>query len=181
MPTPYPCRCHLCPSAHSATLPRPTLWWIQRCSIDYLHALAMPCVCPARTPGCDVFAAGLSLACPASESLTHASFMSRCLSFARGPRALFVPLSTLKHSSPSCAPQPSRIVPVSLEAPFPSFHVHEAPLALSQIDLMVLQSSQCNGGSPFQSVCVNVLQSALVPGSIFNNTSKLRRSSWLFF
>ncbi|OCL02683.1 hypothetical protein AOQ84DRAFT_172698 [Glonium stellatum] len=46
---------------------------------------------------------------------------------------------------------------------------------------MVLQGSQCNRGSPFQSVCVNVLQSALVPGSIFNNTPKPRRSSWLFF
>jgi hypothetical protein len=89
MPTPYPCRCHLCPLC-----PRPTLWWIQR-SIDYLHALAMPCVCPAKTPGCDVFAAGLSLACPASESLAHASSMSRCLSFGRGPRALFV--LALKH------------------------------------------------------------------------------------
>lgn len=79
-------------------------------------------------------------------------------------RCLYSPLSTLKHSSTS-VPQPSRILPVSLEAPFPSLHVHEAPLVLSQIDLMVLQSSQCNGGSPFQSVCVNVLQSALVPGS----------------
>jgi hypothetical protein len=175
MPMPLPSLplCPLCPLC-----PWPTLWWIQRYSIDYLHALAMPCVCPARTPGYDVFATGLSLACP--------SPMPRpCLSFARGPRrCLYSPLSTLstlKHSSPSCAPQPSRILPVSLEAPFPSLHVHEASLALSQIDLMVLQSSQCNEVSLFQSVCVNVLQSALVPGSIFNNTPNLRRSSWLFF
>ena len=77
------------------TLPTANTLWIQRCSIDYLHALAMPCVCPAKTPGCDVFAAGLSLACPASESLAHASSMSRCLSFGRGPRALFV--LALKH------------------------------------------------------------------------------------
>ena len=92
MPMPLPSLplCPLCPLC-----PRPTLWWIQRCSIDYLHALAMPCVCPARTPGCDVFAAGLSLACPAAESLAHASSMSRCLSFACGPQALFV--LTLKH------------------------------------------------------------------------------------
>lgn len=95
------CRLHAHAAAISAPLPTlPTLptantLWIQRCSIDYLHALAMPCVCPAKTPGCDVFAAGLSLACPASESLAHASSMSRCLSFGRGPRALFV--LALKH------------------------------------------------------------------------------------
>jgi hypothetical protein len=92
------CQLHTHAAAISALCPlcpRPTLWWIQRCSIDYLHALAMPCVCPAKTPGCDVFAAGLSLACPASESLAHASSMSRCLSFGRGPRALFV--LALKH------------------------------------------------------------------------------------